>query len=491
MSGLTLPRPTMPGVCVAQHQHSSKLIDLIRIKMLSRLIGMLVVCVAMVTNAYAQPADFSEAAEQVMPGVVSIKVTKRSKVPQTSQFEEEFLRHFFGREYPGRGGGRGQPQQGQGSGFIINKEGYILTNNHVVGGADEIEVNLHDGRTLQARQIGADDKSDVAVIKVNSPDLPTLKLGDSKRLKIGQWVLAVGNPFGLSATLTVGVISATGRAGMGITDYEEFIQTDAAINPGNSGGPLLNIKGQVIGINTAIYSRSGGYMGIGFAIPINMALKIKDQLIQYGEVRRGKIGAYIQELTPEVAQSLSLNHTNGVLISGVVSDSPAERGGLLAGDVVVALNQEAITSAAAFRNRISLSKPESTVKLTIIRQGSKEKLSIKIGSLNPSSSPKRHARKETPTSTEKDEYGLEIENLTLRARRNLGLKTSGGVLISRVRPNSIADKAGLRSGQVILSVNQTKVGDVKVFKKVVHQSKGPLLLQIKSAQGVRFIVLTK
>jgi serine protease Do len=455
------------------------------------MLGFLVILIAMVNPVAAQPADFSEAAERVMPGVVSIKVTKRSRIPQTSQFEEEFLRHFFGREYPGKGGRRGQAQQGQGSGFIINKEGYILTNNHVVGGADEIEVNLYDGRKLQAHLVGADDKSDVAVIKVDDPDLPTLKLGNSKNLKIGQWVLAVGNPFGLSATLTVGVISATGRAGMGITDYEEFIQTDAAINPGNSGGPLLNIKGEVIGINTAIYSRSGGYMGIGFAIPINMALKIKDQLIQYGEVRRGKIGAYIQELTPEVARGLGLKHTNGVLISDVIPDSPAERGGLRAGDVVLSLGRESISSAATFRNRVSLSQPQSIVELTIMRRGAQEKLNIRIGSLNPSSTKQRQVVKAKPRSVRADEYGLEIENLSIKAKRSLRLRSDGGVMIAGVRPGSVADKAGLRPGQAVLSVNQTKIKNVRSFKKIVSRAKGALLLQVKSDRGVRFIVLSK
>ena len=491
MNGLISPSPSLRGALMSSSLTPAESTRLLTARGVSRVLRILLLCLMMTHQAYAQPADFSEAAERVMPGVVSIKVAKRSKTPQTSQFEDEFLRHFFGREYPGRGGRRGQQQQGQGSGFIINEEGYILTNNHVVGGADEIEVSLHDGRTLNARLIGADDKSDVAVIKVESPNLPTLKLGNSKNLKIGQWVLAVGNPFGLSATLTVGVISATGRAGMGITDYEEFIQTDAAINPGNSGGPLLNINGEVIGINTAIYSRSGGYMGIGFAIPINMALKIKDQLIQFGEVRRGKIGAYIQELTPDVARSLGLNHTNGVLISDVITDSPAERGGLRAGDVVLSLNQENVSSASAFRNRISLSQPESRVELKIMRRGAQEKIVIKIGSLNPGSIKRRTPVKSTSTSAKADEYGLEIENLNRKSQRALGLKARSGVLIVGVRPNSVADKAGLRVGQAILSVNQINVKSVRSFKRAVTQAKGSLLLQIKSDRGVRFIVLTK
>jgi serine protease Do len=455
----------------------------------------LISCFALVsltsqTIAAAQPADFSEAAEKVMPGVVSIQVTKRSRMRQTSQLEDEFLRHFFGRGYPGRGQQGAPAQQGQGSGFIIDRDGYILTNNHVVGGADEIEVHLHDGRKLQAKLIGADEKSDVAVIKVNEPELPTLKLGRSKSLKIGQWVLAVGNSFGLSATLTVGVISATGRAGMGITDYEEFIQTDAAINPGNSGGPLLNINGEVIGINTAIYSRSGGYMGIGFAIPIHMALKIKDQLIKYGEVRRGKIGAYIQELTPQVSKSLGLSDTTGVLISDVIPDSPADRAGMQAGDVVVELQGEKVTSAASFRNRVSLTTPNSIADVKVIRRGAELSLKIKIGSLDGrSSEPSREVEPERTSRA--DKYGLEVEDLNRRQRRELKLRDQGGVLIVEVKPGSVAHRAGLSAGQVILSVNQTTVSNVRAFKKLVQKAKGSLLLQIRSEQGVRFIVLSK
>jgi serine protease Do len=373
----------------------------------------MMICLGLNTQeASARSNDFTKAAKIAMPAVVSIQVIKRSKLPAVSSFEEEFLRHFFGPSFPGpQGGGKrpgqkrpGGEQQGQGSGFIISEDGYILTNNHVVGGADEILVQTADGRSLKAKLIGADDKSDVAVIKVDEESLPELTIGDSSQLEIGEWVLAVGNPFGLSATLTVGVVSATGRAGMGITDYEEFIQTDAAINPGNSGGPLLNIDGQVIGINTAIYSRSGGYMGIGFAIPINMALKIKDQLIAFGEVRRGRIGAYIQELTPEIAQRFGVSDKRGVLIADIVPDSPADRGGLHAGDIVVELDQRPISTAAMFRNRISLTEPQSVVKLKIFRDGEERDIKVQIGALNANAESAQ--RSKSAQSDSKDEYGL-------------------------------------------------------------------------------------
>ena len=445
----------------------------------------------------AKTNDFTKAAKKAMPAVVSIQVVKRTHLPEVSSFEEEFLRHFFGPSFPRsqpRGKRpqqpRGRDQQGQGSGFIISEDGYILTNNHVVGGADEILVQMADGRSLKAKLIGADDKSDVAVIKVSESNLPTLKLGNSSGLNIGEWVLAVGNPFGLSATLTVGVISATGRAGMGITDYEEFIQTDAAINPGNSGGPLLNIDGEVIGINTAIYSRSGGYMGIGFAIPINMALKIKKQLISFGKVRRGKIGAYIQELTPDVAQSLGMEGNEGVLIADVVPGSPADQGGLQAGDIVVKLNNLTITSGAIFRNRISLTEPNSIVKIKIIRNGNPKTVKVKIGSLEP----KEAARKrnhEAQRDSQSDEYGLEIQALNDEWVEQLNLNDKRGVVISGVNSGSIAEAAGLRIGQIILSVNQVKINSVRDFQKEVKKSADSLLLQVKGKYGVRFVVLNK
>ena len=448
-----------------------------------------------IQGAYAEPSNFTKAAKRAMPGVVSIQVLKRARLPEVSGFEEEFLRHFFGREFPrgqgkrSPGGQRGGEQQGQGSGFIISKDGYILTNNHVVGGADEINVQMADGRSLKAKLIGADDKSDVAVIKVDETGLPTLNLANSSELEIGEWVMAVGNPFGLSATLTVGVVSATGRAGMGITDYEEFIQTDAAINPGNSGGPLLNINGEVVGINTAIYSRSGGYMGIGFAIPINMALKIKKQLIKYGEVRRGRIGAYIQELTPEVAQQLGLDQAKGVLISDIVPKSPASRAKLEAGDVVIRLNGTKVSSAAMFRNRISLTSPNSSVQLTIVRRGREKKVKVKLDALDMKQ--RKDGEPERSTYVKHDEYGLEIQDIKKSLRAQLRLGRRGGVLISQVLPNSVAEEAGLRAGQVILSVNQKRVRNVKNFKRIVSKSDDALLLHVKDDRGSRFVVLKK
>ena len=454
--------------------------------------------------AHAEPAGevapsrgFSAVAKRTIPSVVAIQVKKRA--PRAAQgeggsFEEEFLRHFFG--YGSRGP-QGQPPQGreeaagQGSGFIVSDDGYILTNNHVVGGADEIEVKLEDGRTLPASLVGADEKSDVAVIKVEARGLPALKTGDSERLEIGDWVIAVGNPFGLSATLTVGVVSAKGRAEMGITDYEDFIQTDAAINPGNSGGPLLNIQGEVVGINTAIYSRSGGYMGIGFAIPIQMALKIKDQLIAYGEVRRSKMGVLIQKLTPEVAERLGASE-RGALIAEVLPDSPAELAGLKAGDVVLKMGEHALESSADFRNRVALTPPGERVALLVLREGKERVIEVEVEAME---GVKRGARAgKTATSSRASalsDFGLDAQAVTPDLARKLRLRRAVGVLITEVSRGGAAARAGLVAGQVILSVNQKDISDVESLGRELKRSGDAALLRVWSEEGVRFVVLSR
>ena len=455
-------------------------------------------------SAEAKPSEgfnpqrgFTHVAQRALPAVVAIQIKKRAQQRSSSSFEEEFLKHFFGRGFRGqprgeeRGRGEGEAM-GQGSGFIISEDGYILTNNHVVGGADEIEVKLQDGRTLEAKLIGTDEKSDVAVIKVEGSDLPTLKLGSSERLEIGEWVIAVGNPFGLSATLTVGVVSAKGRANMGITDYEDFIQTDAAINPGNSGGPLLNIDGDVVGINTAIYSRSGGYMGIGFAIPIQMALKIKEQLITYGEVRRSKIGVLVQELTSEVAEQLGVKSLGGALISEVVPGGPAEEGGLKAGDVVLEMDGQKIDSSADLRNRVSLTSPDATISLKVWREGRERSLTVGVEPMEARHrSAPRAQRRATPPASAAASFGLALQELDQAMARKLGLRRAVGVLISDVTRGSAAQRAGLTPGQVILSVNQREVASVKSLNKALKRAGETALLRVWSESGVRFVVLSR
>ena len=327
---------------------------------------------------YTTSSDFSSVAETAIPAVVFIHVEKAVTVGYEIPFRyndpfnffgDEFLRRFFGYHDFSRLRPKRRLQRGQGSGFITDPSGYILTNHHVIGDADRIVVRLHDRREFEARLVGTDPQSEVAVIKIEAEGLPVLPLGDSNTLKIGEWVVAVGNPFGLAETLTVGVVSAKGRSNVGIADYENFIQTDAAINPGNSGGPLLNVRGEAVGINTAIYSRSGGYMGIGFAVPIDMAKKIKAQLIRKGRVDRGYLGISVQDMDPRLAKSLNLNVLSGVLVSQVDRGSPAQKAGLRPGDVIVQLNGRKVERVSPFRNELASSPPGTKVELTLIRYG--------------------------------------------------------------------------------------------------------------------------
>jgi len=314
---------------------------------------------------------FAEIAKSALPAVVFVDVETTVEVPQNRY--PHTLEEFFGGEYfgvPESRMPRKYHQMGQGSGFIISKDGYILTNNHVVGDADRITVTLGDGRKFDARLVGTDPKSEVALIKIEDDQaLPFLELGNSDTLEVGEWVLAAGNPFGLSQTITAGIVSAKGRSEVGIAEYGNFIQTDAAINPGNSGGPLLNIHGEVVGINTAIYSQTGGYMGIGFAIPINQAVQIKDQLIEYGKVLRSILGIYIEEVDEDLSKRLGLEEPQGILISGIMAGSAAEEAGLRAGDIIVELNGQATGKLGSFRNRLASTPPNTRIELKIFREG--------------------------------------------------------------------------------------------------------------------------
>jgi serine protease Do len=374
---------------------------------------------------------------------------------------------------------------GQGSGFIISKDGYILTNNHVVGDADKVTVKLLDGREFTAKTIGTDVHSDVAVIKIDGKDLPMLQMGDSDTLEVGEWVVAIGNPFGLSHTLTVGVVSAKGRSSVGIADYENFIQTDAAINPGNSGGPLVDLDGRVVGMNTAIFSRNGGYMGIGFAIPINMAKAIKDQLIQTGSVTRGYLGIVIQDLTPELAKSFGLKDNQGILVSQVSEDSPAAKAGLKQGDVIVEFAGKPVEKVGAFRNGVALKAPGSKEELTVLRSGKRKTFSITIGKLPDG----ELADAGTPHSLEK--LGLTVQTLTPELARQFGFQVEKGVVVTQVTPGSEAALAGINPGAVILEVNRKPVSNTEEFKRAVAQTpeKGVVLLLIKDGQYSRYVAL--
>ncbi|MHC5061928.1 MAG: Do family serine endopeptidase, partial [Planctomycetota bacterium] len=375
-------------------------------------------------------------------------------------------------------------QLGQGSGFIISKDGYILTNNHVVGEVDKITVVLQDGRELDAKVVGTDPKSDVAVIKVEAENLPVIELGDSDALEIGEWVIAIGSPFGLDATVTVGVVSAKGRGGVGIADYEDFIQTDAAINPGNSGGPLLNLEGKAVGLNTAIFSRSGGYMGIGFSIPINMAKNIKDQLVETGEVTRGYLGVYMEPVNSDLAEYFGLNQNNGVSVLQVMKDSPADEAGLKAGDIILEMDSDKIEGMQQFKNEIAMVRPGDTVTLLIYRDGQELKKKVKIGSLGDSGLTSN-------VSEVAEKLGLSVQELTEDLARQFGYEPGEGVIVSEVTSGSVAARAGIRAGMLIASVNRRDVNSVAEFNTALEETinTGKALMLIKYENFAQYVVL--
>jgi serine protease Do len=440
-------------------------------------------------------AAFASVAKKAMPAVVFIQVEKTIGGPGRKQyryndpfeyFPDELFERFFG---PGMR--QRQPRQfrqmGQGSGFLISKDGYILTNNHVVGDADKITVKTHDGREFLAKRIGTDPKSEVAVIKIEGDRFPYLELGDSTKLDVGEWVIAIGNPFGLSETLTVGVVSAKGRTGVNIADYEEFIQTDAAINPGNSGGPLLNVDAQVVGINTAIYSQNGGNMGIGFAIPSSLVSRIKDQLVKTGKVSRGYLGILLQDVTAEIAESFGLKEDKGILITDVVKDSPASKQGLKRDDVIVGLNGEKVESAGMFRNSIASTPPGTKVRIGVFRGGKEVELTVETGTL-PGVEDVASASGET-----EDWLGFKVTDLTRESAEQLGYETGEGVLVSDVDGDGAGAQAGIQPGSLIVSVNRVVVHSAKEFGEALEKAKGrkTVLLLVRTGQNLRYVAIAR
>ena len=382
--------------------------------------------------------------------------------------------------------------QSQGSGFvfsldkgIFSDKAYVLTNNHVVENADKLKVTLLDGREVQAHVKAADPKSDIAVLELAVKDVPALKLGDSKNLEVGEWVVAIGNPFGLSHTLTVGVVSAKGRTSLGINDYEDFIQTDAAINPGNSGGPLVNLDGEVVGINTAIFSQSGGYMGVGFAIPINMARGIAEQLLANGSVKRGYLGVVIQTMTPELAASFGSNVSKGILIAQVSANSPAGKAGLLQGDVVTHFQGREVSETGDFRNRVSLTMPGSRAELKLVRNGVELTKMVTIGELD------EHPQLAAQPKTLNNSFGFTVQTVTPMLAEQFNIETGTGVVVTAVQDGSLASLAGISVGTIILEVNRQPVKNVDEFKSLVNESgaSGKVLMLVSKDGMSRFLVL--
>ena len=435
---------------------------------------------------------FARVVKDVSPAVVHIAVQSTVEMNQEYQqfFNHPFFERFFGPDYRFQDPYRGKrKQQGMGSGFLIDKEGHILTNNHVVEKADKITVTLSDKTEVEAKLIGTDPKSDVALIKIDvDRDLPVVELGDSETLDVGEWVIAIGNPFGLDQTVTVGVVSAKGRSQVGINEYENFIQTDAAINPGNSGGPLLNIHGQVVGINSALYSRTGGYMGIGFAIPINMAKFIKEQLQNKGTVTRGYLGVGIQDVDEGLAESFGLDKAGGVLIVDVQDDTPAAKAGIKSQDILVKLNGIELLDSQDLRNRIAQTIPGTSVTLEIMRDGKPLELKVEIGEQPADFGNVAHGGNgSSPLSS----FGLVVQELTPDLAEQLGFQGLQGVVISEVEPGSSAAEIGLKPGYLIEEVQKVKVAGMEDLKQVMQQTdaSGRVLLRVRFGQNSRYVVL--
>ena len=412
---------------------------------------------------------FSEIVSAVSPAVVNISTTKVFKRDTEPLFEDpffDFFKPFHDLRMPKK-----WKEQSLGSGVIVSSDGYIITNNHVVEKSDEIKVTLLDKRMFKGRIVGADPKTDIAIVKIDAANLPTIPWGDSEKLQVGEFVLAIGNPYGLSHTVTMGIISAVGRANVGIADYEDFIQTDAAINPGNSGGPLVNIKGELIGINTAIFSKTGGYQGIGFAVPTNMVRPLMSQLIQKGKIIRGWLGVTIQEMTPEIAQKFGLEKSRGALVSDVTKGSPAEKAGILRGDIVIEFNRKEVKDVASLRNMVSQSKVGSDVLIKILRSGKEYAVRLVVAEL-----PREVAEvapDKMPDDSEMGAFsGLTVMGLTKEIARQLGLsKDERGVVVVKVEPATPADEAGIKKGDIIKEIDRKQISNLEDYNRIASITK--------------------
>ncbi len=426
---------------------------------------------------------YASIVDDVSPSVVSVFSTKRAKpMPRLDAFPFD-LPGFppFGLQR-----GRSTPQDGLGSGVVLSESGYILTNNHVVEGAEEIKIALDDdGEPYEANVVGRDPLSDLAVLKIDAKGLTPAMLGDSNLLRAGDTVLAIGNPFGLSKTVTSGIVSATGRTNVGIVGYENFIQTDASINPGNSGGALVDNRGRVMGINTAILSRTGGNVGIGFAIPINLAVKVADQLIDQGSVKRGYLGVMLGELTPDLAKALDIEE-EGVLVNEVLAMTPASKAGMMPGDVIVRFNDKPVSDVPSLRFMVGDTRPDSEAEFTVVRDGSTREVKVTIGHLADAD------LKHSPIQEdERFLEGMELKELTEPLRKQLNVSDAiEGVVITSVDPTSRAAKAGLKAGDVITEVARTPVRTLQDVKEAkANASSDMLLLRVANAGGQRFVAM--
>jgi serine protease Do len=435
-----------------------------------------------------QLPDFVELAKKMRPVVVNISTTQVSEGRGQPEFGNpfgeddpfnDFWKRFFGGPVP-----RGpQRQRSLGSGFIIDADGSILTNNHVVENAQKIVVKLSDEQEYEAKVVGRDAKTDIAVIKINTKNgLTAAGLGDSDNLEVGEWVMAIGNPFGLDSTVTSGIVSAKGRH-IGQGPYDNFIQTDASINPGNSGGPLINLRGEVVGINTAIFSRSGGNIGIGFAIPINLVKELLPQLRGKGKVTRGYLGVLIQKVTPEIAESLGMDKGRGALVANVSKDGPAEKAGVKVGDVIIEFDGKEIKDSGDLPIIVARTPVDRKVRMKVLRDKKELQLTVSVGELKD--------EEVVASAPEKGELGMTVQRLTPQIAESLGLEKTEGVVVSAVDPGSAADEAGIRRGDVILEVDRKTIRTIDEYKKAVagiRKGKGVLLL-VRRGESTLFLAL--
>ncbi len=462
------------------------------------------VAVPPLPNAHDLSTAFRTVAAEALPSIVSIETTTKAKQVQGRQLSDDELppqfRQFFQNDprleelFKNRGRQRAIPQQrGMGSGFIIDASGVILTNNHVVKGTDEVKVRLYDGREFIAKEVKTDPRTDVAIVRIEASGLKAIKLGDSQATQVGDWVLAFGSPFGLDMSVTQGIISAKGRSNR-ITDRSDFLQTDAAINPGNSGGPLVNLHGEVIGINTAIATESGGYDGIGFAIPTHIAGWVSQQLMASGEVKRGYIGTQIQSVNANLARQFNVKVREGALVGSVMPKSPAEKAGIEPGDVILKLNDQAITDPASLQGVVEQLTVGKSYPLEVVRDGKRQTLTVTIDAMPKSFDvADRGDDQGSPNDSKFDKLGLDVRTLTKDLAKQLGTTATSGVVIANVEEGSSAAASGLKSGDVIEKAGGQPVATVEDYETAKGKFSGGdgLVLHIRSANGKKFFVVLK
>jgi serine protease Do len=446
----------------------------------------------------AMSQAFETAAAKVSPAVVSIfaeqivQANSQQGLPDDpfrDFFGDQFFRRFFGD--PGQGGGGARRTvRGLGSGVIVSRDGLILTNNHVVDKADKLSVVIGDKKSYPAKVIGTDPQTDVAVVRIDAKDLPVAELGNSDDVKVGEWVLAVGNPFQLMHTVTAGIISAKGRSSVGLADYEDFIQTDASINPGNSGGALADLDGRIVGINTAITSLSGGSIGIGFAIPINMARKVMDELVAKGQVVRGYMGVTLQPIDETMAQALKLKGTDGALVGDVVPDGPADKAGIKRGDVVVAVNGKPVRDNTQVRNLVAEGDPGKPISLELLRNGARLEKTVTLGE-RPRERGDQTPKGDRQEGASQQKLGLAVQDLTPEIAQQLGYKNETGAIVTEVVPGSPADDAGLETGDLVQEINRVPVRSARDFERLARglRAGDAIALLVRRGQGTVFLSL--